>query len=260
MHRYDVGGDGNWTTADSLVVKRLPLCRAQLDLVNTCRSFEREIEYLTECAPILEGNAKSNLAIVECYFGRERVLVMENLCAAGFHSLRELKNDLITLKHAGEAVVGAALANMHAASAGVDWLAKFTKNYPTHRSYLDNAGDIFKSQLGLLLLLSDDLKRQFSDAVAWLENSYVYKQVRVVVKSPDFKALSHGNLLATNILCKLHTKIKIRGFVLVLSAIRSVSCCSPAPTPSSGRKLVRVDKNLCCGIQSSAGKLRQQWF
>jgi hypothetical protein len=51
------------------------------DLLNTCNSLEREIEYLTECAPILEANAKSNLAIVECYFGRERVLLMEDLCA-----------------------------------------------------------------------------------------------------------------------------------------------------------------------------------
>jgi hypothetical protein len=46
-------------------------------------------------------------------------------------------------------------------------------------------GDIFKSQLGLLLLLSDDLMRHFGDVVAWLKNSDVYKQVGDVVKSPD---------------------------------------------------------------------------
>jgi len=198
--------------SDSLVIKRLPLCKSQLNLVNVCHSFEREIEYLTEFVPILERAVKSKLTLVECYFGRDRVLVMEDLCAGGFNTLvntiGDLKHDLITLKHA-EAVYKA-LAKIHVASLDFDWIGNFP-TFLTDDPFFDNeGGDIFKTQLssaidGFLFLLEEGVKIEFNDVVGWLKSGVIYEILKKYVKSGEFSVLNQGDPWANNILFRSNT-------------------------------------------------------
>jgi hypothetical protein len=194
--------------SDSLVVKRLPLCQAQLNLVNTCSSFEREIEYFTEFVPILERKIKSNLAFAECYFGKDRVLVMEDLCANGYQSLvssiGDLRFDLITLKRA-EAVFKE-LAKIHAASLDFDWLGNFPK-YLNDDPLFDNDGEvIFIKQLasaidGFIFLLDENVKENHVEVINWLKtDGLMYKTIRKYTKSNEFAVLNHGDPWANNIL------------------------------------------------------------
>ncbi|CAB3363868.1 Hypothetical predicted protein [Cloeon dipterum] len=172
--------------SDSLVVKRLPLSLKQLELVDNCNSFEREIEFLAEYAPLLRERALGRwLPLVECYWGAERTLVMEDLCAGGYQSLvgtiGDLRTDVFTPEHV-EAVLKV-LAGLHAASAGIDWEQRFPRYLPHNPLFDGTDGEYFRSTLvsaieGLLFLADARLTELYPEVMCWLREGDVFEELR----------------------------------------------------------------------------------
>ncbi|XP_065346061.1 uncharacterized protein LOC135943454 [Cloeon dipterum] len=196
--------------SDSLVVKRLPLSLKQLELVDNCNSFEREIEFLVEYAPLLRERALGRwLPLVECYWGAERTLVMEDLCAGGYQSLvgtiGDLKMDVFTPEHV-EAVLKV-LAGLHAASAGIDWEQRFPRYLPHNPLFDGTDGEYFRSTLdsaieGLLFLADARLTELYPEVMCWLREGDVFEELRRCGKRSDqfLNVLNQGDPWGNNIL------------------------------------------------------------
>jgi thiamine kinase-like enzyme len=198
------------------IVKRFPELQMQQDLVNELGGFDQEIGFFQHCVPILIEQ-RADLPVVRCFDSilDDKIIYLEDLKELNYvaliRSVPELKNDVLSLEHFK--VMMEALAKLHSASYGIDWLEKFPQLFQFDPMFEGAGAELFKKVMKQSLEatiipiaeLAHSENKELLKNIRWLASEDFFSVVQKLSKAdPSTKnVLCHGDSWVNNMMFKL---------------------------------------------------------
>ena len=203
------------------IVKRFPELQIQQDMVKELGAFDQEIGFFQHCLPfLLKQNA--NIPVVRCFDSNfhGKILYMEDLREQSYvcliKSVPELKDDVVLLQHFK--VMMEALAKLHSASCGINWLQKFPPLFQCDPMFEGVGAELFKivykQSLDVTIVpiaeMSHVGNEQLLKNIRWLASDEFFSLVQKLSKEDPAttNVLCHGDCWVNNMMFKLDATTK----------------------------------------------------
>jgi len=198
------------------IVKKFPPLKSQQEFANDLGVFEHEINFFEHCAPILLEQCP-DLPVVKCFGTNlgQNIIYMEDLkdleYVALVRNISDLKDDILSVDHFKIAIT--ALAKLHSASYGIDWLKKCPQVLQEDIVFERKDGVIFKNMIkqsveSNLLPIAEIMykgRESYIKSIKWLISDDCFQKLTDLNKAkPDeVNVLCHGDSWANNMMFKV---------------------------------------------------------
>jgi Ecdysteroid kinase-like family len=199
------------------LVKSMPELISQKETAIEFGSFEQEIGFFEECAPILRENCP-DVPVVQCFHTslKDRIFYMEDLRELGFVALvrnfSDLKHDFLTMDHFR--LIMETQAKFHSASLGTDWIKKVPSLFEFDILYARETGvtlfvkmikQAVEDNIMPIAQLEFPQNESILKVVKWLASTECFEWVQKLSKSdPEtINVLCHGDCWANNFMFKI---------------------------------------------------------